>query len=728
LRGEDQQMATPKVTNRYPRRGERIGPGTLRELLMEPIPEGLRPAGADSDLMLCDLDEGAWEVFSAEAIAELSAIVVDRVASYHARKVLEGRHFPRPPEGIGLEDLGLENRTRRCLSREGFDEDLAELGDYTIGQILAIRAFGPRCLVDLLAALESPRKGGGETGGSAGGQVVLSAELTAAAAFLAELAGAEGIRAEDPRFGPLIRAIDVEADTAGDLARRFLRRAQDPPDPTYVAQQIRQLAERIGGMWELPLEEELIQIFGSTPYERNRQILIGYYGWADGRQHTLTEIGARFGITRERIRQVCAKLTRRQKSPGTILAPVMERTLALVEGRLPCAADLIEAELTERGLTAVGMSLEGVATAAKLLERPLWFRIVKVDMSRLAVRPEQVEATLAIVDLARKETYFHGLSTAGGIERAVSEAFPGRVGPDLVGRTLSLIEGFSWLDERSGWFRLLPIAKHGLPKAIDKILAVAGEVTVTEMRRAMSRNRRLWKEPPPENVLLEFCRQTPGVRVEGKRIISDPPRDWRESLTGVEAKLVAVLREHGPVMERGTMEDLCVAAGMNRFSFHAFVSWSPVIVQLGHSVYGLLGAEVSQRQLSELAAARRARRLAHRVLDSHGRTDDGKVWLSYRLSKAASTYAVITVPAALKKVVRGRFSLLSPTGEEIGTLATKDGRAWGLGAFLRERGARIGDRIVLTLDLRRRTAVVSMDEQTQRRSSAGTDERSAARR
>ena len=214
-------------------------------------------------------------------------------------------------------------------------------------------------------------------------------------------------------------------------------------------------------------------------------------------------------------------------------------------------------------------------------------------------------------------------------------------------------------------------------------------------------------------MLLEFCRQTPDVRVEGDRIISDPRRDWKKSLTGVEAKLVAVLKEHGPVMERGTMEDLCVAGGMNRFSFHAFVSWSPVIVQLGHSVYGLLGSKVSQQEVDELISARRAKRLAHRVLDSHGRTEDGRVWLSYRLSKAASTYAVITVPAALKKVVRGRFGLLSPQGEKIGTLATKDGRAWGLGAFLRERGAQIGDHIVLTLDLEKRTAVVSMGEQPQ---------------
>jgi hypothetical protein len=703
-------MATPKVANRYPRAGERVAPDTLRELLMEPIPERLRPVAGDADLKLCDLDETAWERFPAEAIVDLSAIVVDRVATYHARKVLHQRHFPRPPEGIALEDLRLENRTRRCLAREGFDEDLTALGNYTIGQILAIRAFGPRCLVDLLAALESPRTGSARRGKGDREPVVLSHGLTAAAKRLAQLPDVEQVGCEDPRFAPLIRAVDIEARTAGELAKRLLRRAQDPPDSPYVTEQVQQLADRIERMSDLTLEEELIQVFASTPYERNRRILIGYYGWADGRQHTLTEIGARFGITRERIRQVCAKLTRKHKKMAKILAPVMDRTLALIEKRLPCPADQIEAELAQQWLTAIGMSLEGVATGARLLERPLSFKIVKIDTGRLAVRPDQVDATLAIVDLAKKETYFHGLSTVTAIERLVAEKFPGRVGQELVAQTLLLAEGFSWLDPKSGWFRLLPIAKHGLPKAIDKILAVAGEVTVGQMREAMSRNRRLWKDPPPEKVLLEFCRQTPDVRVQGDRIISDPPRDWRTSLTGVEAKLVAVLKEHGPLMERGTMEDLCVAGGMNRFSFHAFVSWSPVIVQLGHSVYGLLGVKVSQEQVDELMAARRAKRLAHRVLDSHGRTEDGKVWLSYRLSKAASTYAVITVPAALKKVVRGRFGLLSPEGEKIGTLATKDGRAWGLGAFLRERGARIGDHIVLTLDLEKRTATVMMGE------------------
>ena len=110
--------------------------------------------------------------------------------------------------------------------------------------------------------------------------------------------------------------------------------------------------------------------------------------------------------------------------------------------------------------------------------------------------------------------------------------------------------------------------------------------------------------------------------------------------------------------------------------------------------------------------------MSQRVLDDHGVTEDGKVWLKYRLSKAASTYAVITIPAALKKIVRGRFQLLAPDGRHIGTLATKDGRAWGLGAYLRECGAKFNDHVALTIDLANRTATVSWERKDER----GNDE------
>lgn len=734
-------MATPKVANRYPRPGERIAPSTLSDVLMEPLPKKLRDQLGGEKLNLCDLDESVWQRFPPDAIKQLAKAAIDCVSTKQALKTLHDRRFPSLVPGLRLDDLRLENRTRRCLIRKGLDEQPELLGNYTFGKILSFRWFGPRCLLDLLAALESSRKILSDRITRKIKSSKLSAELTAEADKLAALKEIQSIRRDDLRFGRWIQAINGESQTAFDLAEQLRSRAQDPTDVFYVLEQLRQLRAAIERMPLLTLEDELIQIFASSPSSRNREILMGYYGWGDGRRHTLAEVGERFGITRERVRQICAKLTKKRSLKGTVLAPLMDRTLDLIDKRIPAAAAVLEAELVEKGLSAVGMSMETVAAGAKLLNRPVRFKIVKADESKpptgsragkktrtklpptkfdrkhkitgsMAVRPEQVDAVPAIADQAKKEAYFHGISTTSRLERIVARQYP--ADERLVRQVLTLIDGFSWLDESAGWFTIQGIAKHGLPKAIDKVLAVASDVAVSTMRTALARNRRLWKEPPSEKVLLEYCRLMPNTQIDGNQIRSVPPRNWKKVLTGVEAKLVGVLKKHGPLMDRGAMEDLCVAAGMNRFSFHAFLSWSPVIQQFGHSLYGLLGAQVTEEQVDEMLANRRANRVSQRVLDDHGVDEDGNVWLKYRLSKAASTYAVVTIPSDLKKIVRGRFQLLAPDGHAIGTLATKDGRAWGLGAYLRERGAMFSDQVTLMIDLHNRTATV-MWEKTETR-------------
>ncbi len=556
-------MGTPKVTQHYPRRGERIAPRTLRQFLLDPIPPRLQAKGDHAFRKLCDLDETAWDQFSPQAVDELAQRIVERVGACHARKAFQHWHFPRPPAGIRLEDLPLENRTRHCLSRQGIDDNLESLGDRTIGEILSIRAFGPRCLVDLLTALEAPQRGGTRTGSGGVNRANRSEELTTAAETLAALTESASVRHDDPRFAPWMRAVDAEARTALELAQRLLARHQDPPDPAYVTEQVRQLCQRVRTMPRRTLEQELSDIFASNPHDRNAQILIGYYGWADGRSHTLTEVGQRFGITRERVRQVCAKFTKKLPDVSVIPAPAMDHALRLIAERLPCPAARLEAELIEQGLTAVGMSIEALAAGAGLLGRPVRFKVVKIDREkgtgpnavkpangakpggerqvaagqagkgnlftpsppasvlsdgRLVIRPDQLDAALAAVDLAKKEVYFHGLATvariAEGIASEKTAGDPtGRNGPEgashklhtspisrgrqtreeLVRQTLMLMDGFCWLDEATGWFRLLRIDKHGLPRAIDKVLAVAGVVTASQLRTALARNRRLWK-------------------------------------------------------------------------------------------------------------------------------------------------------------------------------------------------------------------------------------------
>ena len=71
---------------------------------------------------------------------------------------------------------------------------------------------------------------------------------------------------------------------------------------------------------------------------------------------------------------------------------------------------------------------------------------MKIDLDRkgsprLAVRAGQVEATPMIADAAKKDVYFHGLTTIERIQRLAAAKFAGGVSGELVEQTLRLVRG-----------------------------------------------------------------------------------------------------------------------------------------------------------------------------------------------------------------------------------------------------------------------------------------------
>lgn len=700
LRGKaSTQLKTGRTACHYPRPGYRLAPDVLRDILLEPVPAELVAGTPAEGLRLCDLDERVWDYLPPDVIAKLGELIIARVNVSGYNRLIQDRHLPKPPKALRLEDLQLENRTYNCLCREGLGKRFAELHKHTIGDLLTLKAFGAKCLVDLLSSLETLTAREGK----------LDERLTAEAIALGAMPEAAKLHFSDPRLGSLLRATDTQADTVAELVNHLVKRRIDPPDPLRVYQRVGEVRRKIVELSQLTLEEELIAVFSSHTSGRDRQIVAEYYGWDGGGSHTLEELGQKYRLSRERIRQVCVRAVKRNRRVQ-VFAPVLDRALAFVACRLPISADRLKAEFEAAGFSRRGLSLEIIQQAATFLSREPVFELVAVGETRLAIPAGAAEIPRTVIQVAKRAVLSYGATTIGEVAAECAEHCGEKVAPAMVVETLQTLSDFKWLDQKHGWFQLECLPQYGLPNMIEKILSVTGQIDVGRLRGAIDRYRRTGRRTPPGRVLLEFCRQMPGIRTAGNLIIADPPRDWRKVLGGVEAGMVRVLKEHGPVLERGEFEEHCIRNGMNRFSFNAIIMCSPVITQYGRSVYGLLGAKVDHKTILALSA-RKAGVLPARVLRSYGQTEDGRIYLAYQLSKAAISGGVITVPAAMKEAVEGKFLIRTADDQEAGTLVSKNGCAWGLGPALRSHNAQPGEYLIILFNTADHEAMISIGDE-----------------
>lgn len=687
-----------RVASRYPRRNHPLAPRVLHEILTEPILPELVEGTPFAGRRLCDLDRSVWEYLSPETIARLADQILWRVAVGGYSQTVQQRKLPGLPQGLRLEDVPLENRTYNCLRREGYGRRPEDLAGRTVGDLLSIKAFGAKCLVDLLTSLESLAPRGAQ----------LNEKLAAAATALANDPAAMGIHFSDPRLGPWLRAADNEADTVADLVGRLLRRRADPPDAQRVYEHICRVLAMVEELPRLTLEEELITIFLPSPCARDREILAGYYGWDGGGGLTLEELGRRHGLSRERVRQICGLALRRSRR-AAVFAPVLDRALAFLSQRVPKTVDALQAEFDAAKFSVCGLSVEAVHRAAGFLGRDPGFALVTVGDARLAVRSDCAELPRAIVHAARRAVFHSGAAAIHDILAELAARYAGRIDRALVLETLTTLKDVVWLDETRGWFQLQVAPQHGLAVMVRKILAVTGRIRAGQLRAAILRHRRTPRNLPPVGILLEICRRLPGVRVEGNTIVAEDRRNWETVLGNVERAMVRVLTAYGPVLERSEFEDRCLSQGVNRFSFNAIVMSSPLIVQHGRSMYGLLGAKIDRKSVRSLAA-HKAGGANVKVLRGSGHTDNGQFYLAYRLSRAAVAGGVITIPSAMKDQLKGHFAIRTPDGQQAGSLVAKNGCAWGLGPVLRARHAKSGDHLVIVFDVHNRLAVAHLGD------------------
>ena len=189
--------------------------------------------------------------------------------------------------------------------------------------------------------------------------VLLNATLVREIRPLREIPGAEAIGESDPRLGHLLRQVGLGAATVKELGDGLGERSHALPGPE-VAVRLRLLREAVQAKQSMTLEEELRDLVVSRigHSERNRLIVARYLGW-DGRGGaTLQAVGDEFGMSRERVRQICDPVAKTLAATKPF-APVLDRVLNVAAERIPALASAIEKSLVAEGLTAASFPWKG---------------------------------------------------------------------------------------------------------------------------------------------------------------------------------------------------------------------------------------------------------------------------------------------------------------------------------------------------------------------------------
>src|SRR5665213_2305883 len=149
----------PMPISPYPRRGQRLAPVGLSDLLDVPVPRRLIAGAEEKRICFTDLDESAWTRFGPSCLMLAEALVQQVRHDIQALPAaVRKRVLPPLPNEIRIEDLELEQRTYNCLwtmQNLVLAQDVHNLGSMTIGQLLALHGFGAKCLVDLLTSVET---------------------------------------------------------------------------------------------------------------------------------------------------------------------------------------------------------------------------------------------------------------------------------------------------------------------------------------------------------------------------------------------------------------------------------------------------------------------------------------------------------------------------------------------------------------------------------------------
>ena len=304
---------------------------------------------------------------------------------------------------------------------------------------------------------------------------------------------------------------------------------------------------------------------------RVAEAIARYLGWYGHTRDATHHPGQPIDLAQERAKQAANRAIELLREDG-LVPEAVEKSLSLIERSLP----LLEMEacevLMKARLCFTRLSGEALLAAAKCFCPKLPFEMTRLGAAGVLIKPDSTASLDRLMARAREMVQTCGCANVTQLVQDAQDL----LGPNVTERfTEALIRAggpFEWLDRESKWFWYIPDRSNRMVQQVQRSLALSGRIKLSMLRSAIRRDNGLGNFTPPTKIIEAVCRRVLGLQIEADSISQVPamaPR--KDPLTPNERLLATILREHGPVLGREKLQELCCARGIDDQAFEQLV-------------------------------------------------------------------------------------------------------------------------------------------------------------
>lgn len=420
-----------------------------------------------------------------------------------------------------------------------------------------------------------------------------------------------------------------------------------------------------------------------------------------GHVATLDEAGTAIGVTRERVRQVMAKIEPELKGNKYLRAQAVAETLV---ARSP-VPEPIGRRLARSGLTRPTLTGKAFLNILKLIGTSPT-DLVGTDlvlMDDWLVEESEVPVMKA-VSMANRHTSSYGMTTVEEIRQALATPANPLDATDIR-RILWRETNIKWADEWL-WVEKDNDGTHNnrLVNTARSILSVNAPQTVASIHEGA---RRMWKFRgldilPPIAAMKLFFEESPYFVVEGELVRPTEPLDYRDILGSTSAAMIDVLKGSPyQVMDRESLNEACSDAGIPKGTYGIWTTYAVWMEKFGPSVWGLRGSSPNPAAVEAIRKASRVRLKAEPRRKSWVWGPDGRIVQTMDVTTSFLNSGVLSFVPEIQNMLAGQSLVIMLDGNQVTTAKIGEDHSfcWGWHPAIAAMGTQRGDVLRISVDV-----------------------------